>query len=170
MVEELTMDHFVDALQNRELQLYIKQAHPKDVREALAGALELEAFMRTSVGGVSTMGLPHPRVQCQACSGAQPAQEEATDLWTLESRRDPRPLLGMWPKGHWLYQCTRGRRSRSLERPAPNAFPPCRKSCGEYGHFSITCPWPKDVEQAGNEGPLAGGAASQPVSREPLAI
>lgn len=34
MVTVLTQDYFVDALQDRELHLYIKQAHPQDVQVA----------------------------------------------------------------------------------------------------------------------------------------
>ncbi len=44
MVTILTRDYFVDALQNRELQLYIKQAHPQDIQVALAKPLELEMW------------------------------------------------------------------------------------------------------------------------------
>ena len=44
MVAVLAFDHFVHALQQRQLQIYIKQAHPCDLREALARALEFEAF------------------------------------------------------------------------------------------------------------------------------
>ncbi|KAG0713978.1 hypothetical protein GWK47_015006 [Chionoecetes opilio] len=168
------MEHFVDALQNRELQLYIKQAHPKDVREALARALELEAFMCTSVGGVSTMAPARPfpthEFRARRVQAPSPPRRKPPTYGRSSPGGTRGPCWGCGQKGHWLYQCTRVQRSRSLERPAPNAFQPCCKNCEEYGHFSNACPWPKDVEQAGNEGPLAGGAASQPVSRGPLAI
>ena len=51
---QLTKDQLVDAMQDRKLQLCIKQAHPKDVCEALTSALEIEAFLCTSVGAPAT--------------------------------------------------------------------------------------------------------------------
>lgn len=46
MVVVLVCDHFVDALQDQQLQIYVKQVHPSDLQEALA--VELEAFLHTT--------------------------------------------------------------------------------------------------------------------------
>ncbi|MPC33373.1 hypothetical protein E2C01_026721 [Portunus trituberculatus] len=48
MVSLLARDCFVDALQDLHLQIYMKQAHPKDIQEALTPAYEMEAFLRTT--------------------------------------------------------------------------------------------------------------------------
>ncbi|MPC81558.1 hypothetical protein E2C01_076182 [Portunus trituberculatus] len=47
-VSLLAMDCFVDALHDSRLQIYVKQAHPKDVQEALNRAYEMEGFLRTT--------------------------------------------------------------------------------------------------------------------------
>ena len=36
------------ALQQQQLQIYAKQAHPQDLREALARAMEFESFLHTT--------------------------------------------------------------------------------------------------------------------------
>jgi len=177
MVRELAKDQFVDALQDRELQLYVKQAHPKDMKEALARALELEAFLRTSVGAVvaeaprKTFPVREFRARrAQAPTTPTKKQKEPS----RSGRSSPVGFRGAcWScgqKGHKRSQCRKGQRTRSLERPATSAFQPCCRSCGEYGHFSIACTNPKDVMQAGNGPSLAGGATTQPASWGPLAI
>ncbi|MPC07888.1 hypothetical protein E2C01_000456 [Portunus trituberculatus] len=49
MVNLLTRDCFVDALQDSRLQIYVKQAHPKDVKEALTRASEMVTFLKTTI-------------------------------------------------------------------------------------------------------------------------
>lgn len=170
MVGELTTEYFMDALQNRELQLYVKQAHPKNVKEALARALELEAFTRTSVGGWSASS-PHsfpPRpFQARRARTANPAgspnkKRKQPRSQSSSGRSSPVGFRGScWgcgQVGHKRYQCRRGQRTRSLERPATTSFQPCCKSCGQYGHFSIACKSP------GGKRSIAGWWGQQRVS------
>ncbi|MPC92690.1 hypothetical protein E2C01_087794 [Portunus trituberculatus] len=46
MVTVLARDHFIDALGDQQLQIYVKQAHETTVQGALSKALEFEAFLR----------------------------------------------------------------------------------------------------------------------------
>ena len=48
MLELLAKDQFIDALQDGDMRLCLRQAHPKTLREALPAALELEAFQLAS--------------------------------------------------------------------------------------------------------------------------
>ena len=41
----LSHDSFIDALQDQQLQIYVKQAHPGDLQLALARAMEFEALI-----------------------------------------------------------------------------------------------------------------------------
>ena len=86
-VDMLAKDCFVDALQDRQLQIHIKQAAPKNVQEALSRAAEFEAFLMSS-GSVSsplsnvTGWMSHPRRRwarrVQTSGGAsQPAGRRA---------------------------------------------------------------------------------------------
>ena len=172
----------MDALQNRELQLYVKQAHPKNVKEALARALELEAFTRTSVGGWSASSphsFPARPFQARRARTSNPAAsptKKRTQQRSRSSSGRSSPVgfrgscWGCGQMGHKRNQCRRGQRTRSLERPAATTFQPCCKSCGQYGHFSVACKNPREVVQPGNEASLAGGANSESAIKWPLAI
>ena len=46
----LLRDQFVDALEEVQLKIYVKQAHVRDLQEVLARALEFESIVRTSAG------------------------------------------------------------------------------------------------------------------------
>ncbi len=50
MIVVLPRDSFVDALDDQQLQIYVKQAHPGDLQVTLARALEFEAFLKTTSG------------------------------------------------------------------------------------------------------------------------
>nr|XP_027213555.1 uncharacterized protein LOC113806594 [Penaeus vannamei] len=156
MVTVLTRDYFVDALQDRELQLYIEQAHPEDVQVALARALELEAFLRTSrVSGPAHLsgGVARGTVWCYPAS---------------ESDRLPVYLLEVRQEGAPPEYCPRGRRTRSLERKPISAFQPCCASCGRYGHSVTqlpvlalkTCRW--ETRRGWMRGPTASPRSSGP--------
>lgn len=167
MVVVLTRDHFVDALQDRNLQLYVKQAHPMDVQEALARALELEAFLYTSVGGGAMeepRRAPPTREFCAQRAQVMPVTEGGSPTGFRGS------CWGCGEQGHMRSRCPRRRRTRPLERPATNPFRSCCQSCGEYGHFSTACTNRRDVLQAGNDTWLGEGAESQPAFPRPRAV
>lgn len=71
--------HFVNALQEKDLQLYMKQAHSGDLQEALTKALELEAFLHTSMGGGAT---EDPQGTAQA---------QVFQTWRAQAKRMPGP-------------------------------------------------------------------------------
>ncbi len=50
MIVVLARDSFTDALDDQQLQIYVKQAHPGDLQVALARALEFEASLKTTSG------------------------------------------------------------------------------------------------------------------------
>ena len=173
MVSVLARDHFLDALQDRDLQLYVKQAHPGDVQEALARALELEAFLRTA-RSVGAAELPRRAPHTRELTVRQAQVKKAAGKKHVASgRTSPTGFRGScWScgqQGHKRSQCAGGKRTRSLERPAGTAFQPCCRSCGQYGHFSVACTNPKDVVQMGNDSGLGRGAQDQPAPLWPRA-
>ena len=50
MITVLDRDSFINALQDRQLQVDVKQAYPGDMQVALARALEFEAFLKATDG------------------------------------------------------------------------------------------------------------------------
>ena len=165
MVAVLARDHFVDALQQRQLQIYIKQAHPCDLQEALARALEFEAFLRT------TGGAPGPsELRYSEEVTALPRHFRARRAQARENARGRRAspeqfrgdCWGCGQRGHKKSQCGSRRRTRSLEEPRRMVFKPCCWNCGRSDHVTSQCQRPKDVVQAGNSARLGNGAASQP--------
>ncbi|MPC32210.1 hypothetical protein E2C01_025515 [Portunus trituberculatus] len=48
MITILLRDQFVDAIDNQQLRIYVQQARPKDLQNALVRGLELESFLRTT--------------------------------------------------------------------------------------------------------------------------
>ena len=143
----LARDLFIDALQDHQLQIYVKQAHPGGLQVALARALEFEAFLKAT-GGLRAATRPH------------------RDLWGRKAKVEKKAVSkkvspesfhgacwGCGEKGHRHSQCPRERRTRSLNRLSTGAFQPCCKDCSESDHRSSACPKPEEVVQAGGRGP-----------------
>ncbi|MPC28201.1 hypothetical protein E2C01_021398 [Portunus trituberculatus] len=53
MVTVLSRDAFIDALEDQQVQIYVKQVHPADVQQTLARAMEFEAFLYTTTAAVT---------------------------------------------------------------------------------------------------------------------
>ena len=157
MVAVLARDFFVDALQDQQLQIYVKQAHPGDLQVALARALEFEAFLKTT-------------------SGLEAASPPRRDLHGRKARVEETPARKASPggfrgvcwrcgeRGHRRSQCPGERRTRSPDRLSPDAFRPCCRDCGRAGHRSSSCPASRGMEPAGNTGRLEVGPVPQPPS------
>ena len=156
MIVVLSRDAFIDALQDHQLQIHVKQAHPGDLQVALARAMEFEAFLKTA-STLSTIAQPRRDLRGRK---AKVEEKGASRKASPEAFRGS--CWGCGEKGHRRGQCQRGRRTRSLDRSSSGAFQTCCKDCGKSGHASSACPKPKEVVQAGNKDGLGKGAESQP--------
>lgn len=156
MTTVLARDAFVDALQNHQLQIYVKQAHPGDLQVALARAMEFEAFLKTS-SCLADYSKPGSDVR---------GRRAKSERGAVSRESSPAKFGGhCWAcgeRGHRRDRCSRGRRTRSLDRSKSGDSQACCKDCGESDHRSGACPKPKEVVQAGNSGGLEKGAATQP--------
>ena len=165
MVDVLASDHFVHALQQQQLQIYVKQAHPRDLREALARAMEFESFLHTT-GCEEEAVRPRRdfrarRMQMEKPAAAKPTEAERTSAGEFRGS-----CWGCGERSHMRSRCPRGRRTHSLDRLPPYNFEFCCWSCGQLGHVSSACSQPKDIVQAGNGTGLGGGRtpASYPMA------
>ena len=160
MVDVLARDHFVDAMQDQQLQIYVKQAHPGNLQVALARALEFEAF--TQVTGSEHVAVPRHDVRTrkgQVQTSTEPGKSSSGEFEGV--------CWECGEKGYKRNQCPRGRRTRSLDRLGSYSFEPACWGCGQTGHFSNTCPQPKKVAPVGNASGLDGGAKHQPTTPGP---
>lgn len=164
MVVVLARDHFVDALQHQQLQIYVKQAHPRDLQEALARAVELEAFLHTTgstsdpsephYGGKAT-DLPHQvRAWRTQTRGTAPTRE-------VTSEEFKGTCWGCGQRGHKKNSCGKKQRAHSLGETQQVAFQPCCWRCGQSGHLTKECQQSTAVTEVGNEARLGRGAAPQ---------
>ena len=155
MTTVLARDAFVDALQDHQLQIYVKQAHPGDLQVALARAMEFEAFLKTS-SRLADYAKPRNDVRGRKAKVERKAASRET------SPEFGGRCWGCGEKGHRRDRCPRGRRTRSLDRPKSGGFQTCCKDCGKSDHRSSACPKPKQVAQAENSSGLDKGATTQP--------
>ena len=166
MVALLARDHFIDALGDRQLQIYVKQAHVTTVQDALTKALEFEAFLRSS--GAPVVPAPYEHRAPARHFRARRTQARPT---TPPSRGEARQFGGKcWKcgqKGHRRVECRSERRTRSLEE-LPTRFsprsPPCCMNCGQQGHTRANCQELRDVMQVGNGAGLGARPVAQPPS------
>lgn len=166
MVTTLSLDAFVDALEDQQVQIYVKQAHPADVQKALARAMEFEAFLHTSGRAAASVT---PRRYA-----ATPGQRRQVPARRTEVRRERRRRTNSgefsgscWEcgqRGHRRSDCRGGWSTRSLgdvRANSPNR--PCCENCGQQGHRRAACTQLRDVILVGgNSSRLDERATVQP--------
>lgn len=162
-VDMLAKYCFVDALQDRQLQIHVKQAAPINVQEALAWAGEFEAFLEC------TRLVPSPpniETSWKSCLGHRWARRAQTGHGVPQPGEKTciTPFKGgcfnCGQFGYKKQECKR--RARSLEDSKRLVFKPCCWSYGMWGHKSPECRHPKEmVTLSGNAEQLGARATSQ---------
>ncbi|KAK8389181.1 hypothetical protein O3P69_020863 [Scylla paramamosain] len=165
MITILLRDQFVDAIDNQQLRIYVQQAHPKDLQEALARGLEMESFLRTTRERPSRNYVPQ---RVKAKKGA-----------VQKAYSSPSPPLGEFrgkcyscgQQGHTKRYCPQGSSSRKAVngRAGQYQYKPCCWNCGQ-GHKMAECALisPRDSKEAGGNGKrLVEGVERQPESQRP---
>ncbi|KAK8377054.1 hypothetical protein O3P69_013598 [Scylla paramamosain] len=165
MITILLRDQFVDAIDNQQLRIYVQQAHPKDLQEALARGLEMESFLRTTRERPSGNYVPQ---RVKAKRGA-----------VQKAYSSPSPPLGEFrgkcyscgQQGHTKRYCPQGSSSGKAVngRAGQYQYKPCCWNCGQ-GHKMAECALisPRDSKEAGGNGKrLVEGVERQPESQRP---
>ena len=146
LIEDLAKDHFIRALNEREIQLYVMQAHPRTLSEALASALEYESFMQ--VTAKEDKSCPKPN--------NNHTPENKLPYWktrTSENRVNPPRENSVNPRPVTPLVRARPARERPQQPPAQTGFTGVCWMCGERGHRRDQCP----RENVNNRGRPAGG-------------
>ncbi len=79
MIVVLARDSFIDAVDDQQLQIYVKQAHPGDLQVALARALEIEAFLKTTSGQGAAAQPRHDRARKAKVEKKPPSRKASPD-------------------------------------------------------------------------------------------
>ena len=165
MITILLRDQFVDAIDNQQLRIYVQQAHPKDLQEALARGLELESFLRTTRERPTGKYGPH---KVKAKKGK-----------VVKSPSSPSPppgefhgnCFGCGQKGHSRKYCPQGKSGGKADTAEAGStqYKPCCYNCGK-GHRTAECtlvPATDSKEAAGNRKGLAEGVERQSEGKRP---
>lgn len=138
MLDLLAKDQFIDAITDGDMRLRLRQNHPKNLREALQTALELEAFHLASqqrtkpVRGAAVEDEPDPLVKSSnlttvSCSDIKQCLQECLESCLQNKLQYQRRLPG-----------GQQRRRRTIKG---NCW-----SCGNPGHMQRDCTEPKKPE------------------------
>ena len=143
--EQLSLDRYLASLDKPELALAVKQKRPKNIDEAVAYTLEMEAYMRTTGSTRPTTVAavtPKEEVDTENTNGA--AISVAAVLSKQDAMMDMLRNFNIRLEQLERKVAASGEKSRMYQ--APNRKPPdqlrdpivCRK-CGQEGHFARGC-------------------------------
>ena len=166
MAAVLARDHFIDALGDRQLQIYVKQAHVTTVQDALTKALEFEAFLRSTRAPVVPASPTH-RAPARHFHARRSQARPSTPPGRGAVRQFGGKCWRCGQKGHKRAECGSERRARSLEELPTHSLPPapsCCTNCGQEGHNRSRCQELRDVMQLGNGAGLGARPVAQPPS------
>jgi hypothetical protein len=146
MLELLAKDQFIDALQDGDMRLRLRQAHPKNLREALQSALELEAF------------------QLASQHRAKPVRGATLDDEEQQADGPPRMAFSREDFTECMQQCMQTvcdnlqkKTEEKVNKPASGRWKGKRIirgncwSCGKPGHMQIHC---SEMQSSGEQAKL----------------
>ena len=141
VIDGLAKDYFIDALNDRELQLYVMQSHPTTIAQALTSAVELESFLQAATRGERSR---------DKAKGSSPENKDSS--WNLKN------LKGAYqrPEG----PIVRARPVRVPERSQQSVaqeFTGTCWHCGERGYRQNRCPQGRTNSQGSRTAEGQGG-------------
>ncbi|ROT67655.1 hypothetical protein C7M84_014239 [Penaeus vannamei] len=166
-IDMLAKDSFVDALNDKQLQVHVKQAGPHNIQEALVRAAEFEAFLLTTMPSYSmhryrgemTISPRHIHVRRTMAKRSPPSRRTSPDGFRGICWR-----CGL--KGHRRNECTSGgaNSSRSMEDHRRPIFQPCCRACGDEDLRSAR-DWNREYGPAGRRAAAQQDAMSPQYTR-----
>ena len=176
----MAKDYFIDALNDRELQLHVMQSHPKTLSDALTSALELESFLKALpkennngdrfTNNTESKYTPWKPRMHNRDEGSRPTSPmvRARPAQTSDRAQHPPQWEGTcwWcgERGHRKGQCPR----RNVNTPSRREAGPQGRSGSERGEGeTYTTPRPRSQH---NSPPQTGNGVTQVggVSRPPM--
>ena len=169
MITILLRDQFVDAIDHQQMRIYIQQAHPKDLQEALARGLELESFLRTTRERPNGNYAASPKVKARKGRVGTPPSSSSPppgDFWGK--------CYSCGQPGHSRKYCSQGKSSSKTDSAGTGQYQykPCCWNCGK-GHRTPECtyvPASGSKQAAGNQPGLAEGVGRQPENPRPQSV
>ena len=125
LMQDITKDYFINALTDRQQQLYVMQSHPEAISDALSRALEYEAFQKVLVSD---------EARCYPPDNKFPPWKPRPNGGNNGGNNGPKPETTI----------IRARPARFPERSRPgrpnNDFQGHCWHCGLPGHRRVHCP------------------------------
>ena len=137
--DSLSCDHFLDALDDADLHIAVRQGHPASLPQALASAVEIESI-RGAAGLIphsSSPGVVVRQGQGPRVSGGRDREEDGKNGATAEVLTKILRTLNDLQRS--LAESSRGSGSRRPAAAGRQPIGPCWE-CGEEGHFRRRCP------------------------------
>ena len=140
--DSLACDHFLDALNDADLQIAVRQGHPSSLQEALAHAIEIEAIRRSvRPSGTEASGNSVFVRGSRASEEVPPKSLQSPDVpSTAEALQQILRSLGEL-KTHLNHAPTIRGRGRGFRGGAwGSGTPGACWGCGDRGHIRRNCP------------------------------
>ncbi|XP_076052774.1 uncharacterized protein LOC143032188 [Oratosquilla oratoria] len=168
MITILLRDQFVDAIDNQQLRIYVQQAHPKDLQEALARGLEMESFLRVTRERPS-WNSDSCKVRARKGKVDKPPSRPASPSGEFRGK-----CYSCGQQGHSKKYCPQGTSGGKAvgAGTGPYGYKPCCWSCGE-GYKTAGCAIVSDKDSkkvAGNWEGLAEGVECQSEDGRPQSV
>lgn len=168
MVTILLRDQFVDAIDSQQLRIYVQQAHPKDLQEALARGLELESFLRTTRERPSAGLAPSHKVKARKGRVGTPPSTSPPPSGVFRGK-----CYTCGQVGHSKRYCSQGKGDSKPDSAGAGKYQykPCCWNCGK-AHKTPDCthaPAGDSKKATGNQEGLAEGVERQSDSSRPHA-
>ena len=150
--DQLAMDRFIGALDDRDLRIRIRKGNPNSLDEAVSRAIQLEAIYEAENGHKKQPA----RVQAVNMNEAS-AEDRITTMLTRQTAVLESMVSLLSERGKNSVD-----KPRESKRPGPPRSNKTCWNCGRRGHFRSNCPEKEKSLSETSSGWCLGSSASQP--------
>ena len=147
--EVIERDHFVDAILDTEIRWKVLQARPRTVQEALAVAIEVEAFQASEKQRQRQGRFTTNVIATQVAETRQETFDSSISKILAEMKKDHEEQRHLFED--FMKKMTSPERRQNMGAWGPNRVGRGNCwNCGQPGHFSRNCPFQETNKLQGN--------------------